>query len=51
MPSNELEFAKQDREFEKQIDSFANNTIKQVETESKMFGNTVNQITNYAGMR
>ena len=40
-----------DLTYEKKIENFAKDTIKDVENKSKMFGITVNQITNAMSVR
>lgn len=49
MLTNQLNLNPTDREYEKKVDNFAQTTIKQVESRSKIFGNTVNQIANSIG--
>ena len=46
-----LSLEKADREYEKKIDSFAKETINEVELKSKMFGTTVNNIANVMNVR
>lgn len=46
MLTDELRLNEKDKEYKKKIDTFGKETIKKVEIKSKMFGSTVNQITN-----
>jgi len=48
MSNSELSLEKT---YENEIDNFAKDTLKQVGEESKIFGATINQITNAMGSR
>ena len=51
MFTDELKIDKNDRDYEKKIESFGKATIKDVENKSKMFGTTVNQVANVMSVR
>ena len=51
MFDGELRVDDVDRDYEKKVEKFAKDTIKEVETKSKMFGVTVNQVAGAMGER
>ena len=46
----ELVYDKEDKEHEKKANTFASDTIKEVEVKSKMLSSAVNNITDFANM-
>ena len=51
MINDEISLDDTDKDFEKKVENYAKDTLKEVENKSKMFGITVNQITNAMNVR
>ena len=51
MFDGELKVDEVDRDYQKKVEKFAKNTLKEVEARSKMFGVTVNQVVDAMSVR